>query len=141
MKRKIWWLAFLTSFLTVFLYPFETLVVPEWKARIVDERDNPLANVRVSEHWQQYSIEIQGHEADARTDPQGYLAFPRRTIHASLFMILFGAIRNILRTGIHSSFGPSAYLIVLTDFKHSTENADYTPGKPLAQTIVVRRIG
>ncbi len=98
MKRKIWWLAFLTSFLTVFLYPFETLVVPEWKA-------------------------------------------PRRTIRASLFMRVFGPVRNILHTGIHSSFGPSAYLIVLTDFEHSTENADYTPGKPLAQTIVVRRIG
>src|SRR6266496_2632386 len=129
MKRKIWWLAFLTSFLTVFLYPFETLVVPEWKARIVDERANPLVSVKVSEHWQHYSVETQGHEADSGTDQQGYVAFPRRTIRASLFMRVFGPVRNILHTGIHSSFGPSAYLIVSTSFEHSTENADYDPGK------------
>jgi hypothetical protein len=140
MKRKIWWLAFLASFLTVFLYPFETLVVPEWKAKIVDEGSNPLARVRVTEHWQHYSIETQGHEADAWADQLGDVAFPQRTIRASLFRRLFGAIRNIVRTGIHASFGPSAYLIVLTDFEHSTENADYSPGKPPAQTIVLRRL-
>ena len=140
MKRKIWFLAFLIPLLLLLFYPFEILVVPEWNVKIVDERGNPLANVRVSEHWQHYSIEIEGHEADAWADQQGYVAFPRRTIRASLLMRGFGPIRNLIRTGVHSSFGPSAYLIVLTGFEHTTENADYTPGEFLSKLVVVRHI-
>jgi len=106
----------------------------------VDEQGNSLGKVRVSEHWHHFSIETEGHEADFLTDEHGYVAFPRRTIKASLLMRAFGPVRNVLQTGVHSSFGPVAYLIVLTGFEHSSENADYRPGYPPPQEVVIRPV-
>lgn len=122
------------------LYPFETTVVLEWRARVVDEAGNPLTGVLVSEQWQHYSIETDGHEAEARTDGSGYVVFPRRAIRASIFMRAVGPVRNILSTGVHASFGISAYLIVLTGYQHITENDHYNPGQPPPQTVVIRRV-
>ena len=36
----------------VSLYPLETIVVPEWKVRVVDEGGAPLRNSGIREVWQ-----------------------------------------------------------------------------------------
>jgi hypothetical protein len=128
------------SFLAGLLYPFETTIVPEWKAQVVDESGQPLRGVLVSEQWQHYSIETEGHEAETRTDKDGYIAFPRRSIRASLLIRAMGPVRNTLSTGVHSSLGRSSYLIVFTGYEHVTENAYYRPGEPLPRTVVIRRV-
>ena len=126
--------------LVFLLYPFETTIVPEWNTQVVDEGGKPLRGVLVSEQWQYYSIETDGHEAEARTNHDGYVAFPKRGIRASLFIRAIALMRNILSTGAHSSFGGSAYLIVLTGYEHSTENDHYRSGEPPPGTLVVRRV-
>jgi len=84
-RNKRLGLAILIVLLAVgLLYPLETTVVPEWRARVVDEAGNPLTGVQVSEQWQHYSIETEGHEAESRTDDNGYVVFPRRAISANL---------------------------------------------------------
>jgi len=138
--KKSWLVGLLVLLGIVLFYPIESTVVPEWAAHVVDERGNSLPNVRVIEHWHHFSIEIHGHEEEALTDEHGYVTFPRRSIRASLFMRVLGPLRNVLQTGVHSSFGPVASLVILTGFEHSTENADYQPGHPPPQEVVVRRI-
>ncbi len=68
----------------VSLYPLETIVVPEWRVRIVDEAGTPLRNSGVREVWQHYSIESKDHEEDPLTDNDGYVTFPKRTLRAPL---------------------------------------------------------
>ena len=122
------------------LYPFETTVVPEWRARVVDEAGNPLTGVIVTEHWQHYSIETEGHESETHTDNSGYVVFPGRAIRASIFMRAVGPVRSKVATGVHASFGVSAYLILSTGYEHVTENDSYRLGQPPPQTVVIRRL-
>jgi hypothetical protein len=140
LRAQLWLKIPLLLGLLISLYPFETTVVPEWRVRVADEVGNPLKKTIVSEHWKHYSIESEGHEAEAITDGDGYITFPPRTIKASLLIRVIGLIRNVFKTGIHASFGPSAYLIVSGDMDSITTNADYSPDKPLPEQIIRRRI-
>jgi hypothetical protein len=130
----------LAVMLVLLLYPFESTVVPEWRARVVDEAGKPLTGVIVSEHWQPYSIETECHEAETHSDDNGYVVFPRIAIRASIFLRAVGPVRSILATGVHASFWISAYLIVSTGYEHITENDYYRPSQPPPQTVVIRRL-
>src|SRR5216683_464277 len=92
----------------VMLYPWETMVVPEWKVRIVDENGLPLVNTGVREVWQHYSIESRGHRQDLITDKAGYVTFSERTIRAPLALRITRTIVN--RLNPHGSTGPDAFV-------------------------------
>jgi hypothetical protein len=74
----------------------------------VDPNGAPVANIRVRENWQHYSIETLGHEADARSDADGYTSFPARSVSASRLRRRVYPIWNAVTGGVHASFGPSA---------------------------------
>ncbi len=63
-RKKICIFAALGAMALLWLYPFKTTVVPEWRVRIVDEAGNPLRTTRVRELWQRYTIESASHEED-----------------------------------------------------------------------------
>jgi hypothetical protein len=102
------------------LYPFEVTVVPAWRMRIVDEKGVPLTNSMVREVWMHYSIETRGHEEDSRTDNDGYVSFPERTIRAPLLQRLVRTTLNKLNP--HGSLGPVAYIICLAPGYDSWQN-------------------
>ena len=71
--------------LALFLYPFKTTIVPRWRLNVVDEtRVLGVPDIRVTEHWQHYLLESEGHEEMQKTNQNGLVDFPTRTIRASL---------------------------------------------------------
>jgi hypothetical protein len=121
------------------LYPYETAVAPSWRVRVTDEERNPIKRVAVTEYWSHMSIESEEHQAESVTDDGGYVAFPARSIRASLIRRGIGSLIN--RLNVHGAdLGPHAYLIVSGDMNSTTDNSDYRPGKPLPEEIVRRRL-
>lgn len=101
-KKKVWALLILGA---VCLYPFQSTVLPSQSVLVVTEEWKPVQGCSVRQRWQNYSLESRGHEQDLRTDESGRATFPRRTIRASVLRRVMHPFWNILRQGIHASFG------------------------------------
>ena len=134
-QRKRFVTAAILVALLGFFYPFETTVVPEWKVRVVDERMKPLSNLVVREQWRNHSVEFHGHIDDRKTDSDGSVFFPRRTVRASLIFRIAGW--TVSHLNVHGESGPKASTLVLGSYLTSS-NSDYSPEKPLPEVIIVR---
>ena len=130
-------LGILVLLAIVFLYPFETTLVPEWKVRIVDESGAVVAGVAVKEGWIHNSVERNRHEQTLTTDSEGYVAFPSRALRANLLLRLAGpAVVSVIP---HAQRGPHVFLDVLGPYS-SRSSTDYSPKDPLPNTIIVRHL-
>lgn len=137
-KKRQWSIAGAVIIgLMLSLYPFETTVVPTWKLRLVDQTGQPLGGNRIRESWCHYTLETNCHEEELKTDSLGYVEFPRRTIRTNLFSWVTNAARRIIN--VHSSFGPSASVYYLGDYRLMSEEPWYKPGRPLESEIVIQR--
>ena len=136
-KRRKWLVtgALLACLIILLAYPFDTMVVPEWKLRIVDETGKPIPNVVVIEQWRNHSVEFHGHSEDRTTDMNGYVSFPRRTVRASLlFRVVGGTVATL---NVHGESGPKASALVMGGYSSQTKSS-YSPGNQLPEIIVVR---
>jgi hypothetical protein len=100
----------------VMLMPFPTTVVSEWRLRAVDEQGKPLAGLQVKQIWKHYSLEWNGccdNEEDRRTDDNGFVVFPRRTIWAGLLRRIVFPIWAQALTLMHGSTGIHAYVMTV----------------------------
>ena len=82
------------TFLLIFLYPFETTIVPQWNCRVVDDAGAPVRELNVTEHWQDYLLETTGHEEAQTTNNNGLVSFGERSIRANVARRLFSQIRE-----------------------------------------------
>lgn len=76
--------AVLVLLLITFFYPFQTTTVPEWNLRVLDDAGAPVSEIKVTEHWQDYLLELEGHEEVRTTDQDGRASFALRNIRASI---------------------------------------------------------
>jgi hypothetical protein len=136
-RGKVLLIPLLALLAVVALYPWETNVVPEWRVRIVDQSGTPLAHTGVREVWRHYSIESRGHEEDLRTDQNGYVTFPKRTIRAALAARIIRSLIHALTP--HDSSGPVASVIVLAPEYDTWSHNASVPGEPLPKEIVVKK--
>ena len=113
-KTKALW-AFLLVIGGVLLYPFESTVVPARSVLVVTEDEHPIQDVVVRQIWQNYSIESEGHEEDLRSDENGRVSFPERTVRASVPRRILQPILNVVRQGVHASFGVHTDMFALGD--------------------------
>ncbi|HEX8773111.1 MAG TPA: DUF6795 domain-containing protein [Pyrinomonadaceae bacterium] len=121
------------------LYPAESTVCPAWRIQVVDGSGKPLKNAWVRQHWQDYSVESNGHEEDSYTDVNGYISFPERSIRASLLFRILGAILNTLSQGVHASYGAHAYIAAygnIVDGKRLEGSVSYQEGESLPKQLV-----
>lgn len=95
-------IAALVIFLVTFLYPFQTTTVPQWNLRVVDDAGAPVREINVTEHWQHYRLEADGHEEAQTTNQDGLVSFGLRSIRASVARRLFARIRKF---GSHDARG------------------------------------
>jgi len=130
LKRKAIW-AFLLVVGVVLLYPFESTVVPSKNVLVVTKDWRPIQGAAVRQIWQNYSLESVGDQQDLRTDENGRVTFPRRTIRASVLKRIMHPIWNILRQGVHASFGVQTDMFSLPD----------TSEKPIGNKTVEARPG
>jgi len=114
--------AAVLSISTASQIPFSTVVVPAFTVQVVDTVGRAVDGACVSQTWQHYSFEAEGHDAEVKADSAGYAKFPRRTATASLFTRVIAPLRQA--GGMHSSFGPHAWIIATAPGQHGSMQLD-----------------
>src|ERR1041385_1453274 len=119
------------------LYPYNTIVVPAWKLRIVDEKGKPYANMPATQAWKDYSLEIEpGQNLDIRpTNPDGYVEFPKREIRANVLKRIFLMCLSAVMSLAHGSVGVKAY--IHASGPHGYSEVSYEHGKPVPTQLVL----
>jgi hypothetical protein len=126
--------------LLILFFPFQSTTVPRWRVHIVDEAGVPAPGISVTEHWQHYLLESEGHEEMRRADETGLVDFPARTVRASITTRVIDAIINLLREGANAKLGSYASLVVWGHRDYETAVAIYKPGTPPQTEVVVHRM-
>lgn len=128
----------LAVLLVALLYPFETTLVPQWNLRIVDDSGAPVREINVTEHWQNYLLESEGHEEAKATNQDGFVSFRARNIRASVANRVFAWINKL---GSQNRGRPVRYgsVVVWGSKNYETTVAVYSgEGLPQAEVCAQR---
>ncbi len=137
--RKVLGLVSLVLLL-ILLYPFKTTTVPEWNLRILDDAGAAVRGIKVTEHWQNYLLEANGHEDSRTTNEEGRVDFPSRNIRASLLGRLVARIGKTGRHGDPGRIDPYGSVVVWGSKHHSLTVAVHREGElPQSEIRVQRR--
>ena len=93
----------------------------------------------MTEHWQHYLIESEGHEDMRKTDAAGIVDFPARKVRASLVTRAVDFGLNLLNQGKSAKFEPYASLVVWGSQEYDTAVASYTPDSQPQTSVIVQR--
>lgn len=98
----------------VLFAPFRTVLVPEWKVRVVDETGKPYIGQKVRQFCNNYTLDVNlciDQSAAQFTDEDGYLVFPERNYSLSMAYTAFATLKqSVLKYIAHGSMGTSVYL-------------------------------
>lgn len=111
-RRKLLLTVLVAAVLLPLMIPQRVLVAPEWKLILKDELGRPMAQIKVQETWQHYSLEDREQDETRMTDGNGSVVFPARAVHSNAIRRFVGCIRQFGRFGVHASCGPYAWLVV-----------------------------
>jgi hypothetical protein len=108
-KKKIV-IAALCVLIAAAFYPYESVVVPTWKVKIIDVNGSPCENMPVMEMWGHYSLFLTGnHQSeDSVTDKNGFVEFPERSVRAIGIRRLVMPFVTMILTIAHGSTGVHA---------------------------------
>jgi hypothetical protein len=125
--------------LLLVIYPFQTTVVPVWSLHVVDDQRAHVSGINVTQHWQHNLLESVGHEELQRTNAEGQVVFPRRTIRASLFSRARSAAMKLFKDGSQAKFNTYASVVVWGSNENQTNVAVYEgEGTPPPQVVAAR---
>ena len=124
--------------LGILFYPFQTTTLPQWNLRVVDDAGTPVREINVTEHWQHYPFDYNGHEELQRTNQDGFVSFDVRTIRASLVSRLFARINAGKRSGGRTT--PYGAIVAWGSKAHATTVAVYQGNEMPQQEIRVQRL-
>jgi hypothetical protein len=139
---KRWWVLLagaLLILLVVLLFPFQSTTVPRWGVHVVNEAGAQVSGIKVTEHWQHYLLEAEGHEEVQQTDASGRADFPERNIRASVASRLVRRVATFFRQGEQARSDPYASIVVWGSRDYAPAVATYEPGTVPQSEIVVRR--
>lgn len=125
--------------LIVLFFPFQSVTVPGWRVHVVDETGAQVSGIKVTEHWQHYLLEAEGHEEVQQTDETGLADFPERNLRASMASRFNRRIRAFLRQGAQARSDPYASIVVWGSRDYQTAVATYESGTPPQTEIVIHR--
>ena len=123
----------------IVIYPFESVVLPVWKLRVVDMSGNACPNMQVNQGWSHYSLRLQspGDSEFRFTNQSGDVQFPARTIRASLLRRTVVPIIAHVMVIAHGSTGIHGY--VFATGMRDGPFMNYEPGKQLPSRLVVEK--
>lgn len=128
-------IATLAALIVLFLYPFETTTVPQWSLRIVEDGAAPVREINVTEHWQNYLLEAEGHEEAKATNQDGFVSFGERNIRASIATRILAWIGKLGSEGKGGRPVRYGSIVVWGSKSYETTVAVYS-GEGLPQTEV-----
>lgn len=119
--------------------PFDTIFIPEWRLRLVDENGNPWNGQYVAQHCTNYTLGIHPCEgvqdASQITDENGFVVFPERRIRANLLYRVIRPIIGLALLVINGEFGTNGY--ITTSGPYGSRMIDFEPEGPLPTEIVL----
>jgi hypothetical protein len=80
----------------------------------VNSYGHPLPGALVRQIWDQYSLG-KSWEVAVRTNNKGEASLQRRRVRTSILSLIWGAIAQIRKYGIHASFWSDETILVLAD--------------------------
>ena len=123
----------------VLIYPFQTTIVPRWRFLVLDDSGRPVRALKVTEHWQHYLFESEGHEEVMRTEDDGKVDFPERTIRASLLRRVVARINKAVSRSGQTRTDAAASVVLWGSKEYETTVAVYrAPDPPPGQISVCR---
>lgn len=134
MKKKI--ILTLVIFIILSFIPFPTVLSPEWKIRVINEKNQPFVNVELKLICSDYDTNINLCSERQKTDENGYATFSKKTFWGSfMFRIITSVgsfIFHIVSAG-HSSYGLEVYVFQIDTGK----SLEYSLWKSLPDTIII----
>lgn len=116
----------LVAIAVVLFMPFPTEMIPEWKMQVVDEQNQPLADVRAEQSWRNYAFWGGDGYVTKCTDSNGYIVFPRRFFWAgTVSRIVFPLLAKAVTPLSHGSTG--TYASVRLFDRNYRSDYDYWP--------------
>jgi len=111
-RKKITLIAPLLVLIAAAVYPFESVVVPPWRVKVVDVNGSACADFPVMETWEHYSLFLSppSNSENSVTDQNGYVEFPERRVRAVGIRRLVMPIVTGALTIAHGSTGVSGTL-------------------------------
>ena len=114
-------------------------IVPRWRLRVVDDSGALVRDIKVTQHWQHYLVEAEGHEELRGPDANGAVDFPERTVRASVASRVLARVRRIGSSGTAARSDPYASVVVWGNREYETVVAVYEPEAPLPAEVVAHR--
>jgi hypothetical protein len=104
----------------IYISFFPYLAAPTWDVTVLDSGGKAVADLPVSEIWQNYSCETENHKSILKTDDLGQVHFP--PVHSRHTPKCIHETASELLAGVHASLGSHVYidvpgLICVTDDK------------------------
>src|SRR5579883_2797754 len=102
MRKMLLLLPAVISISALALIPKRSVFVAPWRVRILDRNAMPVANVRVSQSWDNYSLDLHG-GADLYTGADGEVFFQSAQKKAPLVYWLLRPAITKFEYGAHAS--------------------------------------
>lgn len=94
--------------------PYNTVLVPRWKVRVINEKGEPYTNKMVRQFCDSDTLMVapcsDSNDGTQYTNLDGFVEFPERTISLSLYGRVVRTGISFLRQFAHGSFGKSIYI-------------------------------
>lgn len=138
-KRRI---ITLISFIVILIaasVPFPTVVVPRWRVQVVDINESPCVKQTVSQSWAHYSLSDDSHTDYQKTDVDGFVSFPERTISKNLLQRIVYPIIAYALLLAHGSAGIDAYIYAGEPVNAGVFGLKYDWTEPLPNKLIVKR--
>lgn len=140
MNRKRFWIITISCLIVAFLFiPYQTVLVPTWRLRVVDENGNPYKGQWIKQICHHYTFDVEPcAEGESQyTDENGYVEFPERSFSMGLLHRIVVGAKNYLTLIPHGGVGPRIYLMSI-DYPagSATLNYDWGSGSLPEQWII-----
>ena len=118
----------------VLLIPWKTQIAPAWKVRVVDQSGNAIPGLAVSQNWTDPNFHGWWLEEDFRTDENGVVSFPERSVWRNSLLAGGSSIWNRV---LFEKNNYDAMAFGWGDYSHG--EVYYRRGQVLPETLVMHR--
>jgi hypothetical protein len=115
--RKFWPIVIGCALLAIVgSVPMSRVLISQWTVQVIDQDSQPVQKVRVSESWDNYSLDEHG-GGDLYTDAGGRVVFRPKEMRAPLAYWIFRPVVTRIEYGVHASSGTFGTVHVSDLFK------------------------
>lgn len=129
------------AILPVLLIPFETVFVPEWRLRLVNEKGEACPEQVATQYCTNYTLGIHPCELvdDQRqvADRDGFVTFPARKLRASMSYRIARPVIGLGLLVLNGEYGTNGSII--TGGPCGSGTFEYEPGQTLPDHIVISK--